>query len=381
MSLPKTKCIILPIMILLLVSLLAGCGSTGSTTNNTASPSGSTSTPLNTGSTVSNQQDALTGAGATFPQPLYTKWFDVYNKTYGIKINYQGIGSGAGIQQITLGSVDFGASDALLSSDQENAAVAAFGPILQIPMTSGAVAIIYNLPGISSGQLKLTGEVLANIYLKKILKWNDPTITVLNPGVNLPNLAITVVHRSDGSGTTFIFTNYLSKISNEWYTKVGNATAVAWIGDIGGPLSAGVAGQVQQSAGAIGYVELAYAIQNNLPLIAMQNSSGNYILPSVDSTNKASEGIALPDDMKIMITNSPNPDAYPIAGFTWILAYVNQSNQAKGLILAKALWWAIHDGQQYCAPLYYGSLSPDAVLKAENEILSMNYQGKPLITR
>jgi phosphate transport system substrate-binding protein len=275
----------------------------------------------------------------------------------------------------------FGLSYALLSSDQENAAVAAFGPILQIPMTSGSVAIIYNLPGISSGQLKLTGEVLANIYLKKILKWNDPAITDLNPGVNLPNLPITVVHRSDGSGTTFIFTNYLSKISNEWYTKVGNATAVAWIGDIGGPLSAGVAGQVQQSAGAIGYVELAYAIQNNLPLIAMQNSSGNYILPSVDSTNKASEGIALPDDMKIMITNSPNPDAYPIAGFTWILAYVNQSNQAKGLILAKALWWAIHDGQQYCAPLYYGSLSPDAVLKAENEILSMNYQGKPLITR
>jgi phosphate transport system substrate-binding protein len=380
MNLSIKKLVTPAIVILLLASFPAGCGSNSSTKNttNTVLNSNSTTTQI---STTTNQQDALTGAGATFPQPLYSKWFDVYNQLYGIKINYQGIGSGAGIQQITLGSVDFGASDAILSSDQESAAVAAFGPILQIPMTSGSVAIIYNLGGITSGQIKLNGEVLVNIYLKKILKWNDPAITALNPGLNLPDQSIVVVHRSDGSGTTFIFTNYLSKISSEWYSKIGNATSVAWPGDIGGALSAGVAGQVEQMPGAIGYVELSYALQNNLPLIALQNSSGKFMIPSIASTNKAAEGITMPDDMKIMITNSPNPDAYPIVGFTWILAYANQTNQPKGLILAKMLWWAIHDGQQYCAPLDYGALSPDAVVKAENEILSMNYQGKPLITR
>jgi phosphate transport system substrate-binding protein len=248
-------------------------------------------------------------------------------------------------------------------------------------MTSGAVAVIYNLSGISSGQLKLTGDVLAKIYLKTITTWNDPQITALNPGLNLPNTPIAVVHRSDGSGTTYIFTNYLSKVSSDWSTKVGNATAVNWPGDIGAEKNAGVAGAVQQTPGSIGYVELAYAEQNKLPWVLLKNAAGNYEAPTLAGTTKAAEGITLPDDMKIMITNSSNPDAYPICGFTWILAYANQKDQAKGLALVNMLWWAIHDGQQYGTALDYASLSSAAVTKAENEILSIKYQGQPLLKR
>lgn len=347
---------------LLLAVVLAGCSST-------ATPS----TPT--------QSVSLNGAGATFPQPLYTKWFDEYYKLTGVKINYQGVGSGAGITQITAGTVDFGASDGIMTADQQTKAEAAGGPILHIPMTSGAVAIIYNLSGINSGQLKLTGDVLANIYLKTITTWNDPQITALNPGLKLPNTPIAVVHRSDGSGTTYIFTNYLSKVSDEWKTRVGNATSVDWPGDIGAEKNAGVAGAVQQTPGTIGYVELAYAEQNKLPWVLLKNAAGNYEAPTLAGTTKAAEGVTLPDDMKVMITNSSNPDAYPICGFTWILAYVNQTDKTKGEALVKMLWWAIHDGQQYGAALDYASLSGAAVAKAENEILSIKYQGQPLLSK
>ena len=324
----------------------------------------------------------LTGAGATFPAPLYTKWFDEYNKLTGVKVNYQAIGSGGGISQITAGTVDFGASDGIMTDNQTATAQAAHGPILHIPMTSGAVAICYNLAGITSGQLKLTGDVLANIYLRKITKWNDSAIAALNPDLKLPATAIAVVHRSDGSGTTFIFTNYLSKVSPDWSSQIGNATAVKWPADtIGGQGSAGVAGQVQQVPGAIGYVELAYAIQNKIPWAKMKNAAGNYIEPSLAATTAAATGVTLPTDMKVMLTNSSNPDAYPIVGFTWILAYTNQTDQVKGQALVKLLWWAIHDGQQYNQALTYATLAPNAVANAENEILAINYQGKPLITR
>jgi phosphate transport system substrate-binding protein len=248
-------------------------------------------------------------------------------------------------------------------------------------MTSGAVAVVYNLAGITSGQIKLTGDVLAKIYMKTITNWNDPQIKTLNPTLTLPNTPIAVVHRSDGSGTTYIFTSYLSKISTDWNTRVGNATSVNWPGDIGGQGNAGVAGSVQQTPGAIGYVELAYAEQNNIPWVLLQNAAGNYQAPSLAGTTKASEGITLPDDMKVMITNSANPDAYPICGFTWILAYVNQTDKAKGQTLVNMLWWAIHDGQQYGTSLDYAPLSSAAVVKAENEILSIKYQGQPLRTR
>jgi phosphate transport system substrate-binding protein len=326
------------------------------------------------------QTQVLNGAGATFPQPLYTKWFAVYYNLTGVQINYQGVGSGAGIAQITAGTVDFGASDGIMTDEQQAATEAAGGPILHIPMTSGAVAIIYNLPGISSGQMKLTGDVLADIYLKNITAWNDPRITALNPALNLTNEPIVVVHRSDGSGTTFIFTNYLSKVSDEWNTEVGSATSVNWPGDVGAEKNAGVAGAVKQTSGSIGYVELAYAEQNNLPWVLLRNAYGNYEAPSLKGTTAATENVTLPDDMKVMITNSPNPDAYPICGFTWILVYVNQKDQAKGLALVNMLWWAIHDGQAYGAALDYAALSSAAVAKAENEIRSIQYNGHQLLS-
>jgi len=322
----------------------------------------------------------LTGAGATFPAPLYTKWFDEYNKLTGVKVNYQAIGSGGGISQITEGTVDFGASDGIMSADQTTKAETKSGPILHIPMTSGAVALIYNVANIG-GQLKLNGDVLANIYLKKIAKWNDPAIAALNPGLKLPDAAIAVVYRSDGSGTTYIFTDYLSKVSQEWSKQVGNATSVKWPGDIGGQGNAGVAGQVQQIPGSIGYVELAFAKQNKLAWAQLKNAAGNFIEPSLAATTKAAEGVTLPDDMKVMLTNSTNPDAYPIVGFTWLLVYVNQKDQAKGEALVKTMWWAIHDGQKYTEALSYAGLAPAAVVKAENAILSIKYQVQTLLDR
>lgn len=353
--------------VLIAAVALAGCGS----------PPGS---PASETATTAKSVN-LTGAGATFPAPLYTKWFDEYNKLTGVKVNYQPIGSGGGISQITEGTVDFGASDGIMSEAQVTKAESKNGPILHIPMASGCVAVIYNLAGIGSGQLRLSGDVLADIYLKKVVKWNDPAIAALNLDLKLPDAAIAVVFRSDGSGTTYIFTNYLSKISQDWSSQVGNATSVKWPGDIGGQGNAGVAGQVQQIPNSIGYVEMAYAEQNKLAWARLKNAAGNFIEPSLEATTIAAEGVTLPDDMKVMLTNSSNPDAYPIVGFTWILAYVNQKDKDKGEALARMLWWAIHKGQQYTGPLSYGSLAAPAVLKAENAILSIKYQGQPLITR
>ncbi|MDD5398233.1 MAG: phosphate ABC transporter substrate-binding protein PstS [Dehalococcoidia bacterium] len=352
-------------VILIAAVALAGC----------SSPSGSpaTSTPA--------KSINLNGAGATFPAPLYTKWFDEYNKLTGVKVNYQPIGSGGGISQITEGTVDFGATDGIMTEAELTKAESKSGPILHIPMTSGSVAVIYNLAGIGTGQLKLTGAVLADIYLKKIAKWNNPAIAALNPDLKLPDAAIAVVFRSDGSGTTYIFTNYLSKISQDFKSTIGNAKAVKWPGDIGGQGNAGVAGQVQQIPNSIGYVEMAYAEQNKLAWAKLKNAAGNFLEPSLQATTKAAEGVSLPDDMKIMLTNSSNPEAYPIVGFTWILVYVNQKDKDTGVALAKMLWWAIHDGQQYTEPLSYARLAESAVSKAETAILSINYQGQPLITR
>jgi len=369
---------------------LAACSSPSATTTTTSSgqtpstsalpPTSSTAKPTTTSAPpVSNI--SLNGAGATFPQPLYTKWFDEYYKLTGVKINYQGVGSGGGITQITAGTVDFGASDGIMTDAQQAAAEAAGGPILHIPMTIGPVAIAYNLPNLGSTQLKMTPDVLADIFLKNITKWSDPRISTINAGVPLPNIDIAVVHRSDSSGTTYIFTNYLSKVSSQWNSQVGNATSVNWPGDIGGQGSAGVAAQIQQIPGAIGYVELAYVIQNKLPYALLQNASGNYIAPSLASASKAADGVQLPTDMKIMITNSKNADAYPIVGFTWILAFVNQKDKDKGQALVNMLWWAIHDAQQFNAALTYPTLPAAAVTNAENEILSIKYQGQPLKTR
>ena len=236
---------------------------------------------------AANGAKNLTGAGATFPFPLYSKFIDEYGKICGVEINYQSVGSGAGIKQITEQTVNFGASDGIMSDEQESAAVAAGGDILHIAMTSGAEAVVFNLPGIDSGKLKMDGPTLANIYLGTITKWNDPAIAALNPGIDLPDADIAVIHRSDGSGTTFIFTNYLSKVSPDWQTKVGFATSVEWPTGVGGKGNEGVAGQVQQLPGAIGYVELAYAVQNKIPWVQMENKSGKFSEPSLEGTTAA----------------------------------------------------------------------------------------------
>lgn len=316
---------------------------------------------------------SLTAAGATFPYPLYSKVFDQYNKLCGVQVNYQSIGSGGGIAALQAQTVDFAGSDAVMSDAQKQQAKG--GAVLHIPTVAGAEAIIFNLPGIQRGQLKLTSDVLADIYLKKIAKWNDARITALNPGLALPNTDIAVVHRSDGSGTTFIFTNYLSKVSTEWSSKVGFATSVNWPGDIGGQGNEGVANQVKQIPGAIGYVELAYALQNNMVWAQMKNKAGVYLEPSLDGASVAADVPSLPDNMQVVVTDSDNPKAYPITGFTWLLVYENQADPAKADAVARLAWWMTHDGQQYTTPLHYAPLKGAAVTKVELLIKSIKVNG------
>jgi phosphate transport system substrate-binding protein len=305
----------------------------------------------------------LTGAGATFPYPLYSKMFSEYDKACGVKVNYQSIGSGGGIRQLQEQTVDFGASDGVMDEKQKKEAKG--GTVIHIPTVAGAEAVVVNLPGIKRSQLKLTPEVLADIYLKKITNWNDPKIKALNPSVKLPDLAIAVVHRSDGSGTTFIFTNYLSKVSAEWKDKVGFATSVNWPGDVGGKGNEGVANSVKQIPGAIGYVELAYASQNKMDWAQLQNKAKKYLDPSLAGAEAAADVASLPDDMEVVITDSSNPNAYPISGFTWLLVYENQTDPAKGDAVANLVWWMLHDGQKYATPLEYAPLKGAAVKKAE----------------
>jgi len=305
----------------------------------------------------------LTGAGATFPYPLYSKMFDEYNKVCGVKVNYQSIGSGGGIQQLKEQTVDFGASDGIMDEKQRSEAKG--GAVLHIPTVAGAEAIVLNLPGIKRSQLKLTPDVLADIYLKKITKWNDKRIQALNPNVKLPDLTIAVVHRSDGSGTTFIFTNYLSKVSRAWKDKVGFATSVNWPGDVGGKGNEGVANSVKQIPGAIGYVELVYAKQNNMDWAQLQNKAKKYVDPSLEGAAAAADIATLPDNMEVMITDSSNASAYPISGFTWLLVYENQTDAAKGDAVAQLTWWMLHEGQQYALPLEYAPLKGAAMKKAE----------------
>ena len=305
----------------------------------------------------------LTGAGATFPYPLYSKMFDEYDKACGVKVNYQSIGSGGGIQQLKELTVDFGASDGIM--DEKQRAEAKGGAVLHIPTVAGAEAIVFNLPGIQRSQLKLTPDVLADIYLKKISNWNDKRIQAINSGLKLPDLTIAVVHRSDGSGTTFIFTNYLAKVSPEWKDKVGFATSVNWPGDVGGKGNEGVANSVKQIPGAIGYVELAYAKQNNMTWAQLQNKAKKYMDPSLEGAAAAADVANLPDNMEVMITDSANPAAYPISGFTWLLVYENQTDAAKGDAVAQLTWWMLHEGQKYALPLEYAPLKGAAIKKAE----------------
>ncbi|HTM08554.1 MAG TPA: phosphate ABC transporter substrate-binding protein PstS [Verrucomicrobiae bacterium] len=319
----------------------------------------------------------LTGAGATFPYPLYSKMFSEYVKACSVKVNYQSIGSGGGIRQLQELTVDFGASDGIMDDKQKGEAKN--GAVLHIPTVAGAEAIVYNLPEVKRGQLKLTPDVLADIYLKKIKTWNDARIKAANPGLNLPSTDIAVVHRSDGSGTTFIFTNYLSKVSPEWKGKVGFATSVNWPGDVGGKGNEGVANSVQQISGAIGYVELAYAKQNNMAWAQLKNKSGAFLEPSLDSAALAADQPNLPDNMEVMVTDSANPKAYPITGFTWLLVYENMKYEAKADAVAHLAWWMIHDGQKYALPLEYAPLKGPALKKAEALVKKIKTNGKPIL--
>ncbi len=320
---------------------------------------------------VGSAQLKLNGAGATFPYVIYSKWFDVYHQKTGIEFNYQSIGSGGGIKQVIEGTVDFGASDAPMSEEQMKQVKDKQGTeILHIPTVMGAVVVTYNLPGVAKG-LKITPEVLADIYLGKITKWNDSKITSDNKGIKLPNEAIFVTHRSDGSGTTNIFTGYLSKVSNSWQKKVGQGTAVDWPVGLGGKGNEGVAGLVKQTEGSIGYVELAYAEKNNLPYAALKNKAGNFVMPTFDAVSAAAAGFIkdMPEDLRVEITNADGKDSYPISGFTWLLVYQNMKDKTKAKAIVDFLKWAVTDGEKYAKDLYYAPL-PKEVVKLDQKKIS-----------
>jgi len=312
---------------------------------------------------VKAQTLQINGAGATFPAPIYTKWFSEYNKLHpNVEINYQPLGSGAGIRQITNQTVFFGASDGPMTDEQLKAAP---DHIFHFPTVLGAVVPVYNIPG-TKAELKFTGPVLAGIYLGKITKWNDPAITKLNPGVTLPGTDIAVVHRSDASGTTFIFTDYLSKVSPEWKSKVGVNTSVNWPTGVGGKGSEGVTGVVTQSPGSISYVELVYALQNKISYGSVQNAAGEFLKGSVQSVTAAAAAAAptMPADFRVSITNAPGKGAYPISSFTWLLLYENPKNKAQAKAMNDFVKWAITDGQKYATDLGYATL-PANVVKLE----------------
>jgi phosphate transport system substrate-binding protein len=307
-------------------------------------------------SATASAQMMINGAGATFPYPIYSKWFDEYAKVDpSVRFNYQSIGSGGGQKQILAQTVDFGASDGPMSDENLSKAP---GKILHIPTVAGAVVITYNLDG--NPALKLDGETIGNIFLGKIKNWNDPKIAASNPGAKLPDKEIVVVHRSDGSGTTFIFTDYLSKISGEWKEKAGNNTSVNWPTGIGGKGNEGVAGQVKQTPGALGYVELIYATQNKMPYAEVKNAAGEFMKPTLESITAALATANIPDDFRFSMTNAPGKDAYPIAGATWLLVYQQQKDAAKGKKLVEFLKWSLTDGEKMAKDLQYAPL-PESV--------------------
>jgi len=308
-------------------------------------------------------QTQLNGAGATFPYPMYSKWFSEYNKLHpDVQINYQSIGSGGGIRQVLNGTVDFGATDGPMTDEQLKEAKV---KILHIPTVMGADVPAYNVPGVS-GEIKFTQEVLANIFLGKITSWNDPAIAKANPGVNFPNQPIVVVHRSDGSGTTYIFTDYLSKISKEWESTVGKGTSVKWPIGLGGKGNEGVAGQVRQLSGSIGYVELIYAVQNNISYGSVRNAAGNFVKASLDGVTEAAASVkTMPADFRVSITNAPGKTAYPISSFTWLLIPVQAKDPKKGKIIADFLDWMVNDGQKMTNQLSYAPLPENVVEKVK----------------
>ncbi len=329
------------------------------------------------GSSGPNATINLQGAGATFPNPLYQKWLSEYGKLHQeVKIDYQSIGSGGGIKQVQSQTVDFGASDSPMKDEDLKAAP---GEILHVPTVLGAVVITYNLSGVPSA-LRFSPETIADIFLGKVKKWNDPHIAADNPGVKLPAGDITVVHRSDGSGTSAVFTDYLSKISPEWKEKVGTGTSPSWPVGIGGKGNEGVTGQVKNTPNTIGYVELAYAVKNNLPVALIKNQSQSFISPTLEAvTAAAAESVATtPEDLRVSITNGAGKGAYPISSYTYILVYKDQKDATKGKALVDFLWWGLHDGEKFATELQYAPLPQEIVKRAEAKINSISSGGKPL---
>ncbi|MGI8919820.1 MAG: phosphate ABC transporter substrate-binding protein PstS [Pyrinomonadaceae bacterium] len=328
--------------------------------------------PGATGSTIS-----LQGAGATFPNPLYQKWLSEYGKLYpNVRIDYQSIGSGGGIKQIKEQTVDFGASDAPMKDEDLKSAP---GELMHVPTVLGAVVLTYNLQGINK-PLRFSPDVAVDIFLGKIKQWSDPRIKADNPDATLPASEITVVHRSDGSGTSAVFTDYLSKVSAEWKEQVGAGTSPKWPVGLGGKGNEGVTGQVKQTPNTIGYVELAYAIQNNLPVALLKNKAGDFVEPSFDAvTAAAAESLpATPDDLRVSITDAAGKGTYPISSYTYILVYKEQRDAVKGKALVDFLWWGIHDGEQFARGLNYAPLPAEIVKRTEAKINSIVAGGKPL---
>ena len=312
----------------------------------------------------------LTGAGATFPYPIYSKWFADYAQSTGVKINYQSIGSGGGIRQLSEQTVDFGASDGPMS-DQELAS-AKGGPVLHFPTVMGAVVITYNVPGLAR-PLNLSGDLVADIFSGRITRWNDARIVAQNRGLNLPGSDILVVHRSDGSGTTYIFSDYLSAVSPSWATSLGRGKEIKWPVGLGGKGNEGVAGQVKQTPGSIGYVELAYAKQNQLAFASLRNAAGRYVAPSIKSVTAAASGYKLPKttDYRVSIVNAPGQDSYPISSFTWLLVYKNSSDPVKGAKLVSFLRWAYKDGEKLASSLDYAPLPAPMISALQRRLDTM----------
>jgi phosphate transport system substrate-binding protein len=307
-------------------------------------------------------QTTLNGAGATFPYPIYSKWFSEYHKEHSnVEVNYQSIGSGGGIRQVQAGTVDFGATDGPMSDEQIAQSKV---KVLHVPTVLGAVVPAYNIPGVT-GEVKFTPDALSGIFLGKISKWNDKAITAANPGVNFPDQNITVVHRSDGSGTSYIFTDYLSKVSSDWQGTVGKGTSVKWPVGIGGKGNEGVAGTIRQLPGSIGYIELIYALQNKIPYGIVKNSSGQFVKATLDSTTAAAVGVKMPADFRVSITNPPGKEAYPIASFTWLLIPLNPPDASKGKMVKDMVLWALDNGEPMASSLSYAPLPKEVAAKAK----------------
>jgi len=359
-----------PIAAILAVSVVAAaCGGSG-----TASPATGGTACFPVKGRCAEEATALGAAGATFPAVIYTKWIDEYNKLTNVQVNYQAIGSGGGIKGITEKTVDFAGSDNAMTDQQ---LADAKSPILHLPTVMGGIVATFNVPGVTA--LKLTGETLSGIFIGDIKKWNDPKLAADNPGVTFPAADIATVHRSDGSGTTAVFTDYLSKVNPTWKTKVGAAQTVQWPGGIGAKGNDGVAGAVKSTPNSIGYVELIYALQQKLGAATMKNASGRFVDATLDSVSKSAVGVSLPDDLRASLTNSTNADAYPIVAMTYLLTYKEVADKGKALAMARFFWWGTHDGQAFAKDLGFAPLPADVQAKVEAKIRAITSGGQPVL--